>query len=124
MIEILKMEGDIHPVAKCPTTLGLSECPSTHPYSYNQGYSCCKENIDHDSKNSAHPLLNFDSNTCKDDAGTDRFIACDSPPCVNFQCHRYNCILKNKDISGGEFMAKFFNNHQINFNLYQRPSRR
>ena len=48
--EILKMDADKNPVAKCPPTTGLSECPSTHPYSYKQGNSCCKENIEHDKR--------------------------------------------------------------------------
>ena len=99
--------GKIHDVLKCPTTTGLTECPFTHWYSYKQGQFCCKVNIDYDRRNSSHPLLNFDTKTCKDDDGTDRSIACDSPPCVNFGCHRYRCYLENKVVSGGQYEDNF-----------------
>ena len=51
-IGILKMrtKGRIPDHAKCPATIGYSECPSTHPYSYQQVLHCCGENIDYNTR--------------------------------------------------------------------------
>ena len=106
-IKIFKMESEnkFHHHSKCPPTVGLAECPESHPYSYKQGGYCCNKNIDYERKDSRHPLLNFDSNYCRDDAGTDHNVTCDLPPCINYKCRRYNCYLVNKDLSGGEIMV-------------------
>ena len=88
--EILEMVLK-HRMFQCPPTVGFTECPGSHPYSYRQGDFCCQHNIDYDRKDSSQPLINFDSLTCKDDAGADSFIACNSPPCVNYNCQRYRC---------------------------------
>ena len=46
---------------KCPMSLGLYECPESHPYSYKQGMFCCPTNIDYIQKSTSQPYLNFDS---------------------------------------------------------------
>ena len=108
-IEILKMDvKKIGSHDKCPPTVGLSECPSTHPYSYKQGHFCCPINIDYERSETAQPHLNFDSEICKDDVGIDNSISCDNPPCVNFLCRRYQCVLTNMDLSGGKFDLRKF----------------
>ena len=104
-IEILKMDvAKNNSLDMCASNVGYSECPITHQYAYNQGDSCCQDNIDFDKHTTPLPLLNYDSRICQDFSGADRGTACVSPPCVNHACRPYQCYLNNVALSGGEFV--------------------
>ena len=108
-IDVLKMDVEkIDAHAKCPEGVGLTECPKTHPHSYSQGDFCCSINIDYDQRFTSQPLINFESLICRDSEEIDQSTNCDSPPCINYHCHRYSCYIINKDLSGGELYVYSF----------------
>ena len=104
----MDLENRVYDHDRCPKSVGLTECPITHPYSYMQGYLCCKENIHVTKNETVHPHLNFDSEICQNNAGMDQSTPCETPPCVNYACRRYPCVLRNKNLSWSELVVLRF----------------